>query len=363
MKQLVIETKLLLENIGIIKQQLGSAALIGVVKGNGYGLGAVELANILLECGVPMLAVSTIEEAQVLRDAGIDCEILLLSSFTVREDAERILDLRLTAAIGSALAAAALNSAAVDRSTRARAHLKIDTGFGRYGFLPEEAESVVTVCRNLTNVDITGIFSHLSVSFGDEKYCRAQFDAFLSVIETLRRAGIEPGMRHIANSCAAVRFPDMHLDAVRIGSALLGRLPIRNTWKLHRIARLEATIDEIRYLPKGHNVGYANVCTLRRASRIAVAPVGGSDGFSLQKQRDAYRFTDRLRYLWTDLKFLLKPTRVFCTIGGKRAPVLGRVGLTNVVIDVTRIDAKAGDVAVFPVNPLYVDSALPRRYE
>lgn len=363
MKRLVIETKLLLENIRIIQDKIGGASLIGVVKGNGYGLGAVELSNILLECGVSLLAVSTIEEATALRDAGLDCEILLLSSFTDKDDVEKIADLSLTATIGSALAATALNTVAMERGSKIRAHLKIDTGFGRYGFLPEELPSLITVCEGLTNVEITGIFSHLSVSFDSETYCRQQLDAFLAVCKGLSDNGIAYGMRHIANSCAAVRFPDMHLDAVRIGSAFLGRLPIKNRWNLKKIARFEATLDEIRWLPKGHNVGYANVCLLKKPARIAVVPLGGSDGFSLQKQRDAYRLRDRLRYLWNDTKFLLKPTRLSATVKGKKTPILGRVGLSNVMLDVTNVETSVGDIAVFPANPLYVDSAVERYYE
>lgn len=363
MKRLVIETDRLQYNIEKIREVVGDATIIGVVKGNGYGLGAVQLSRELLANGVTMLACARLDEAEELRAAGIEAELLLLSPVSLPQYAERVVELGVTAAIGSAESALALNTAAAAKGIRAKAHLKIDTGFGRFGFLPEDSDKLITVCKGLTSVDLTGIFTHLNVSFGDEKFCKMQFDAFNEVISKLKKAGINPAIRHIANSCAALRFPEMRMDAVRIGSAFLGRLPIRNEWGLKKVGRFEADIDEVRYLPKGHYVGYANVYKTTKPTRIAVVTAGAADGLALQKGKDAYRFRDRLRYLWNDFKFLLHPGKIACTIEGKRALVLGRVGLTHTVIELGEIKAGAGDVAVFQVNPLYIDSSVERVYE
>ena len=363
MKRLVIETDRLASNIEAIKQEVGDCAIIGVVKANGYGLGAVQYSQFLLGHGISMLACARLDEARELREAGIEAEILLLSPVSVPDYVGEVVDLGLTAAIGSAESALALNTAAAERDVRVKAHLKIDTGFGRFGFLPEDVDKLITVCKSLTHVELSGIFTHLNVSFGDEKFCRMQFDTFCSVIDRLKQAGINPALRHIANSCAALRFPDMRLDAVRIGSAFLGRLPIKNEWGLKKVGHFEADIDEIRYLPKGHFVGYANVYKTSRPTRIAVVTAGAADGLALQKGKDAYRMRDRLRYLWNDFKFLLHPGKLACTVQGKRAMVLGRVGLTHTVIELGSIPAGAGDVAVFQVNPLYIDSSVERVYE
>lgn len=337
--------------------------LIVTVKGNGYGLGILPFSKCALECGAHLLAVSNLEEARALREGGVDAEILLMSPTCIRENAEEIIRLRLTAAIGSVEGAVLLDTAAREQNCRVRAHLKIDTGFGRFGFLPEETDKILTAARSLTNVQLCGIFSHLSASFAkNQKLTQPQLALFGETTGILEAGGLTFEFKHIANSCAALRYPESRYNAVRVSSAVIGRIPIKNTYGLKKVGFLECDIDELRFLPAGHNVGYANTYKTKRPTKVAVLSAGYSDGIAMARGRDTFRMVDRMRYLWVALRQSLSLHGLSCSVGGKKARILGRVGLTNCVADVTGISCSAGDIATFDINPLFVDSSVERVY-
>jgi len=132
----------------------------------------------------------------------------------------------------------------------ARAHLKIDTGFGRYGFLYNEINSIADMVGALSCIKIEGTFTHFSQSFlPNNEYTNKQFDRFFSCVSNLRKKQIYTGMLHVCNSCAFFRFPQFHLNAVRIGSAFLGRIPIKNEYDLKKIGSFETVVTEIKTLP------------------------------------------------------------------------------------------------------------------
>lgn len=108
------------------------------------------------------------------------------------------------------------------------------------------------------------------------------------------------------------------------------------------------------------NIGYADVFKTKKATKTAVVPIGHTDGFGVMKSRDTYRFRDVLRYMWGDFKDIFKDKRVFCLINGKKVPILGRIGLTNIVVDVTRIECSIGDKVVLESNPLTVGANVER---
>lgn len=364
MRALLINKSSLMHNLAEVRKEVGEVKLIGVVKGNGYGLDTLQFARTLLEGGVGTLATARLEDAVTLREGGIDSEILLLSPVFTPEQAALAVEHRLTCAIDSAGSALLLNTAGKEQNLRVWVHLKIDTGFGRYGFHPDCADEVKQILQGCEFLTVTGTFSHLSDAFGkSEKHTRAQFEKFQYALRTLTDAGIDPGMKHLANSCAALRFPYTRLDAVRIGSAFTGRLPVKTPARLEPVCRLACSVAEVKWLPKGANIGYANLYTTKAPTRIAVIPLGYADGLHTEKSRDTFRFLDVLRYLWNDFKRFFVGRRTYCAIGGKRARLLGRVCLTNCIADVTELECGVGDVAEFRVNPLMVDSSVERIYE
>lgn len=359
----VVEREYLKNNIEIIKREMNGVPVIGTVKANGYGLGTVQFARELTENGIDFLAAARPDEAAAVRNAGIDCPILLLSPVAEESDAELLADLRIIACVGSRESALLLNETAKKRGITLEAHLKLDTGFGRYGFLPGEEETVAQLCRELTHIKITGCFTHFSNAFGkDPASVNRQMKIYREMTETLEHMGLSPGMKHVANSTAALRFPGTRLDAVRIGSAFLGRLSVPNTWGFQRVGHMECEITSVKHLPRDSNIGYADIYRAPREMDAAVVPVGHIDGFGMTKANDMCRPMDKLRYLAHAVKDFFRDTQIYGHLNGRRIPLAGRVGLANVVFDVTGVDCRPGDLVTLDVNPLTVDSGVAREY-
>ncbi len=349
MKRLTVNSKDILHNLDVIRGICPDKRIIAVLKGNGYGLGIVPFAKLLCENGVDFFAVSGIDEAVTLREAGVETDILLLSSTSLPEEAKLIAKHSIIATVGSEEAARVLSETGV----QCRAHIKAETGFGRFGFTNSADVPV------FDNIVYEGVYSHFSDAFGKKtENSKAQFDKFTAFVDGLNSRGINPTIRHMCNSCGLLRFGYAHLDAVRTGSALLGRLPIPNTYGFKKVGVFESNISEIKLLPKGHNIGYANTYTTTRETKIAVVTAGYTDGIFTQKSSDTFRFADILRYVLNVLRSF--NSKLTVDLGGKSVRVLGRVGMYNLILDVTDVDAKIGDIVRINCNPILVDSNIER---
>ena len=363
MKELVVEKENLKHNLKIINEIISKdkkkAKLIAVVKGNGYGLDLVKYTQFLIDNGVDFFAVATVEEAVALRNAGITQNILMMSSTAVKEDIEILIKNNIILTVGSKEAGEAVEEIAQKLQTKARAHLKIDTGFGRYGFIYSNKEEMVQAIKAWKNIKIEGAFSHFSIAFfGDGKESKEQYERFMECIKILKENKIDTGMLHMCNSSAFLRFPEMHLDAVRVGSALLGRLSIPNTWGFKKV-----NVVEIKTLPVGYNIGYSNSYTTKKETKIAIIPCGYADGFNIIVDRDMFRPIDKLRYVVRDAKDAFKNKKIYVTINGEKCEVLGRLGMFHVSVDITGKNIKINDEVHFNVSPMFVDSRLERVYE
>lgn len=359
----VVEREYLKNNIEIVKKEMGGVPVIGTVKANGYGLGIVPFARELVDNGIGFLAAARPDEAAAVRNAGIDCPILLLSPVAEESDAELLIERDIIACVGSRESALLLNETAKRRGATIQAHLKLDTGFGRYGFLPGEEEEIVRLFDELKYLKLTGCFTHFSNAFGkDPASVNRQMKIYREMTDALERMGLALGLKHAANSTAALRFPETRLDAVRVGSAFLGRLSAPNTWGFQRVGHMECEITSVKHLQKNSNIGYADLYRTPRDMDAAVVPVGHIDGFGMTKANDMCRPADKLRYLAHAVKDFFRDTQLYGHLNGKRVPLAGRVGLANVVFDVTGVACRPGDIVTLDVNPLTADSGVVREY-
>ena len=371
-KSLLINKEDLKHNIKIIKKIADENGrndnhkglqIIAVVKGNGYGLGLVEYSRFLIDNGINFLAVATTEEALRLRKSGITTKILMLSCTSIEKEVQELVENNIIISLGSKEDVDIANSVAKKLNKKIEAHIKIDSGFGRYGFCYNEKEKMVQALMSLQNINISGTFSHFSLAFYEkDKYSKQQFDRFIDCVEVLKENNIETGILHICNSSAFLKYKEMRLNAVRVGSAFLGRLAIPNIYGLKKIGYLKSNVSEIKYLGKGYNIGYSNSYTTKEETKIALIPCGYADGFNVIVDRDMYRKRDRLRYIVRDIKDYFKNKNLYVEINGQKCKVLGRIGMFHVSCDITGKNIKVKDEAIFNVSPMYVDSSIRREY-
>lgn len=370
MKSVIVNKEDLKHNIEVIKEYSkkhnsgNNTKIIAVVKSNAYGLGLIEYTKFLIDNDIDCFAVSTVEEAISLRKAEIKQDILMLSSTSIEEDVEKLIDNNIILTIGSLKAKEVIEKVTNRKNIIVRAHIAIDTGFGRYGFLYNQKEEILQVIQHIENIKIEGIFSHFSLAFyNKDKWTLKQFYRFQEVINYLKENNIDVGIKHICNSSAFIKFPQMHLDAVRIGSAFLGRISVENKIGLKKIGYLKSEVAEIKRLPKKWNVGYSNIFKTKKETLIALAHVGYSDGFNVRVYPDMFRLIDKMRYLVNSIKDFFRKKNLNVIINGKIYKIIGRLGMYHITLDITGSDIKIGDEILLDINPIYVDSNIRREYK
>mgnify|MGYP006288178569 CR=1 FL=1 len=318
-------------NVHEIKRIAGKKTqIMGVVKADGYGHGVMETTKTLLDNGVSFLAVSMLDEAIQLRKNGIDVPILILS-YTDPKRAEEIINYNVTQAVFSHDLASALSEASIKLNKNVKIHIKIDTGMTRVGFMPGYiAVKSVSQISKLPGIIIEGLFTHFACA--DEKnesYTQMQYERFTSIISELSRIGIHIPIKHVANSAAIIKFPQMELDLVRPGIILYGLYPSEDVdidkINLKPAMTLKANVILVKDVEAGTSVSYGGVFTTERPSRLATIPIGYADGYT--------------RLLTGKGKVL---------INEEVAPVVGRICMDQCVVDVTDLkkDVSVGDEVV-----------------
>ena len=353
MKQLVFDKAALKNNVSAVRKRAGASVIFAVLVGDGYGAGLVELARLLREEGIDHFAVDEPEDVRRLREAGFQTEpILMLRSTADRAELETLLSLQAICTIGSYEVGTAMNAAAEALGVKGEAHVLVDTGMGFGGFLPGERQKLLSIFQNLPNVTITGTYTHLCAATDDTT---RQMGVFQGVLDDIHAAHLEPGMVHAAGSSALMSAEGVCLDAVRVGTAFLGtcRRQKRNSG-LRPVCRGEATLDNVRWLPKGHTVGNETLITLRRPTRVGILPVGYQHGLGIRRTRK--------RGFFAFLTAWRSRRRRFVTVDGQKARVLGPIGALETAVDITDLKCAEGDVAEFPIDSLFA-RGLPRTYQ
>lgn len=318
-----------------------------VVKADAYGHGAVTVAREYESLGADWLAVSNLEEAEELRGAGIRLPILILG-YTPPELALRLCHGSFSQTILSLNYAARLSDVAQRGGYTVKGHIAVDTGMSRIGFLYQDPErdkgsvdEMVRACQ-MPGIIPEGIFTHFSVADGGEegRYCtNRQFRIFTHAISLLKQRGITFRLHHCANSAAVLDYPEFHLDMVRPGIILYGLQPsgeVENRLDLRPAMRLKSTVSLVKQVEKGTTVSYGRCFTADRAMLIGTVPVGYADGYP--------------RALFG---------KGWVLICGKRAPIVGRICMDQLMVDLSDIpEAKVGDeVVLFGSEPTADEAA------
>ncbi len=321
----VIDLDALAANLSALRRALAPGVRIcAVVKAEAYGHGAATCARTLAASGVDWLATASLEEARVVRSAGVATPLLVLGGIEPsRAAVEEACRLDVVPALLDADETAAL-ATVVPAGQRLRVHLKIDTGMSRAGLTPTEARDLVPLLRD-GPFEVHGIYSHLACADApDPGSWRQQLAGFEVASADLAAVGVRPTLRHLANSAGLLADHALHLDMVRPGLALYGHRPqpdLGAAVNLSPVMEFATWISQIRTLPPGTGVGYGWTWRARRQTRLATLPVGYAQGYSRGLSN-----------------------RGEVALRGQRAPVVGNISMEHTTIDVTEIpEARAGD--------------------
>ena len=309
----IIDAGAIRENMAAIRAAVPAAAkIMAVVKADGYGHGAVTAARAALSGGAEALAVATVEEGSELRNAGLSEPVILVLGAVSAADADIGIANGLTLTVCSPEMVKICQEAADALDREALVHLKIDSGMGRIGIRTEEEKNAVlrapAVCPR---VRMTGVYTHFSDADGNtegEEYTKEQFRRFLALSEGLK------GIRHCANSAAALRHPEWALDMVREGISLYGYPPVETGLDLRPCMRWEAKVSYVKDVPAGAFISYGRTWQAEKPARIATVTCGYGDGYHRAASG-----------------------RAEVLIRGRRAKVLGRICMDQMMADITEI--------------------------
>ncbi len=278
----------LTHNFETIRRQVGpKAKLLGVVKADAYGHGAVRVAKHLERLGAGYLAVSNLDECEELRVNGVTLPILMLG-FTPADQAGRILKNDMTQAVQSYEIAKAFSDAAVKLGRKMKVHIKLDTGMGRLGFQCDEAHfdaslhGILEVLK-LPGLDVEGVFTHFCVSDEDAPECVAftklQHERFVSMIDAVETQGdFKFRLHHCCNAGGIASYPEWAWDMVRCGIILYGTGELAERMGMKPVMTLKTTVATIKDFTPDTSISYGRTFFTERPSRIAVLPIGYADG-------------------------------------------------------------------------------------
>ena len=317
----IVDLDAIAHNISVLRERAGAAAVMAVVKADGYGHGAIPVAEAALEAGATWLGSCSLAEALALREAGLQARILAwldLPGTDLTPGVERGIDL----SASSVRELHAIADAGHRAGKKPRVHLKIDTGLSRNGCPPHEWPVLVEAARE-SDVDLVAIWSHLACA--DEpghKSIDVQADRFDHAYRVATDAGFTP-QRHLANSAATLTRPDLHFDLVRVGIAMYGLNPVPQHEDLRPAMTFRSSVALTKRIAAGESVSYGQTWTAERDTTLALVPAGYADGVP--------RLLSGRMDVW---------------LAGKRRPIRGRVCMDQIVVDCGDDEVSEKDIVI-----------------
>ncbi len=314
-------------NVAVLRAEVAPSLLCAVVKADGYGHGAIAVSEAAIAAGADWLGVALVEEGAVLRKAGIQAPILLLSQ-PRSKDLAAVVRYDLRVCVHSTISAELLAAAAAEQGRVARVHLKIDTGMNRVGVSPADAMAVALEIEKRPELELEGVFTHCAVADEpDNPFTDVQLDRFETVLDELAAAGISPPLRHAANSATALVHPRGRYDLVRSGIAVYGIPPapgLGEALGLRPALTLRAEVSMVKRVPAGEGISYGLRHVTERETTVATVPIGYADGVPR-----------RLGLAGGEV-----------LVGGVRRPILGVVTMDQLMVDCGDDPVEIGDEVV-----------------
>ena len=298
-------------------------SVVGVVKSDAYGHGMVPVAREMAACGAAFLAVSKYWEARELRENGIELPILVLLGLEPQEVEDAIRS-RVRPAVFRLDHARRISEGATRLGMPAPVHIKVDTGMGRLGVPVDELHALLTELKALPGIILEGVLSHFAVADEtDKSYSEYQVAKFRQALQMVAASGFDIPYAHISNSAGILDLPHAHFQLVRPGIMLYGSPPsmeLDQPAELLPVMAFKSNILQLKEVPAGHPIGYGRTYVTEKTTKIATVPVGYDDGYSR-----------------------LLSNRGSVLVRGRRTPVVGRVSMNVITLDVTHIPAVKED--------------------
>ena len=321
-----INTGAIKKNIRFLRTLVGNVRFFAVVKANAYGHGILPVAQVLIEEGIRDFAVASPQEGEQLRKNGFtDGMILVMGAFRI-QDYGFYKENNLIPTVSSFPQLKQLDALAGKENFQAECHLKVDTGMGRYGISTAKVAAYPDQIFELPNLNISGIYSHLSSSsLASDDFTNEQIRLFRGLCDYLELNNVWTGIRHLLNSGGVLHYPHGSFDAVRPGLSLYGYYPgdIPRKRRLTQVMAFKAHVVNVREIPKGGFVGYDRAFQTTRDSKIALIAAGYADGYPVSLSNKG------------NVK-----------IGRGLYPVVGRVCMDTILVDVTGHSVKPGMTAI-----------------
>jgi alanine racemase len=323
---LEVDLARLQDNYHVIARHVAPARLMPVLKANAYGHGLVVVAKMLESIKPFAVAVAYLEEALILREAGVRTPVLVLGG-VVEPQIPRFLENDLTLTASSVDKLLAMDECATAKRVKARVHLKIDTGMERIGTHWYSAERLLEASLRTRSVEVEGIFTHLAnADSPDLKHARLQLARFHEVLSFYERRSLPTPLRHVANSGAILQLPESHLDIVRPGILFYGSSPsvqLPLTLPVTQALRWVTLVVFFKVVQAGNPVGYGSRWAPASATRIVTLPVGYGDGYMRAMSGQAE-----------------------VIVHGQRMPVVGSICMDQIMVDIDQSSAYNGDEVV-----------------
>ncbi|MCC6221593.1 MAG: alanine racemase [Deltaproteobacteria bacterium] len=321
-----VDLEALSYNFLSLKRLVNPAKVMAVVKANAYGHGLIECARHLAALGVDAFGVAIVEEGIALRQFGISMPILVCGG-VLEEHIRFLLDYDLGITISSIAQLEMVERLAQLVGKGALVHLKVDTGMGRLGIDYRLADELFHIAASCCHCSVQGVYSHFATADAvDLSFSQLQLERFLEVVKFFKNRNVPAPLLHMANSGAAIQMRGSHLDMVRLGLSLYGAhggAHLRKQIALRPVMSLKARVVLKKSISAGQTVGYGCSWVSRLGTNIAIVPVGYGDGY---------------------FRMLSNCGQVL--IGGKRCPVVGKVCMDQVMVDVGEMDVREGDEVV-----------------
>lgn len=355
MSELIISKDDLVHNINVIKGlENDDYTIIAVVKGNGYGCGLLNYVNILKANGINYFAVATYEEAIEFRKYFSD-RLLLLTPYNDKKILSDLVNLDVTLTIDNVKQAEFVNFL----PRKSSAHIKINTGLNRYGFKFSDIPLIVNMIKSTANIEYEGIYSHFANSLAkDSKFTILQYSRFVYTLNKLKDNKIDFKLKHICNSSGYFKYPTMHLNAARIGSAFIG-IGTGTETELKKIGTYHTNIMKILEVDKGEYIGYGISYKVPKKMNIAILPIGYYDGIGKCLIDQRFSFKSKLKRALVNIKKLFRKDMYMLD----DLNIVGQIGMHDTVVDITSKDYQVGDDIYFYIRPIFIDTSVKRVYK